>query len=253
MRPINWKSAAVALLLAALFATTSATDKTGTCLKLSYIGPVGEVINREPTKLALASDNAAVAMLASVGSLVSGEVPVVGSFLGFVFDSIMTNFLVDQGNVIEKMYESLFSEIQALRQYVDQNIKVINLQYVKDMYGTTEGGIFGIATYCRNTFKGHAEEMDQCLGKLRTTLIQQYHFFMPDENDVELNELTLPLFREYGQMFVETVLEQINVAKQKGKDSIAAAHTQELIKKIEAFKVHSENAVAQILKDQVFQ
>ena len=244
----TFAAAAVALLLAGFFVATSADEQTGLCIKLGYVGPVGEVIDRKPTKLALASDDAALATLAEVGSVVTEQIPIVGKFLSFTFDALANFF---EGDVIEEMYDSLFSEIQAVRQYVDQNIRVVNLQYVKDMFGTKEGGIFGIALYCRNTFTGQAEEMDRCLETLRTTLIQQYHFFMPDDDDVELNELTLPLFREYGQLFVQTLLEQINVAKQKGKDSIAVAHTKELIRKIEAFREHAMNAIKQILKDQV--
>ncbi|XP_078369449.1 uncharacterized protein LOC144653348 [Oculina patagonica] len=90
--------------------------------------------------------------------------------------------------------------------------------------------------------------MVNCLENLRSMLTQQYHFFLPADSKASSYEQTLPLFRMYGQLFVDTVLDQIHVAKKRGKNSQAAAHAEALIAKVKEFDSHAREAVIKIIK-----
>ena len=141
----------------------------------------------------------------------------------------MANFLVDQGVVIEQVYESLCSRTLGRTTVRWSEYQSGQLAF---MFGTREGGIYSASPPTAEIYFQGTRGRDGPM----TVWFSSTTFVITDDDVVELNELTLPLFREYGQLFVETLLEQINVAKQKGKDSIAAAHTKELISKIEAFR-----------------
>ena len=93
--------------------------------------------------------------------------------------------------------------------------------------------------------------MANCLENLRSMLIAQYHFFLPEDSKPSSSEQALPLFRMYGQLYVDTLLDQIHVAKKNGKDSQAVAHAKALIRRVEEFKSHTETAVRAIVKYQI--
>ena len=62
--------------------------------------------------------------------------------------------------------------------------------------------------HCEKTYKGDAEDMANCLENLRSMLAQQYHFFVPSaDSKVSMLEFSLPMFRMYGELYVDTILE----------------------------------------------
>ena len=99
--------------------------------------------------------------------------------------------------------------------------------------------MLGYAQHCKDTYKDDVDDMSACLENLRAMIAEQYHFFLPEDDKASSCEQTLPLFRMYGQLFVDTILDQIHVAKKRGRNSLAAAHAQALITKVAEFKAHA--------------
>ena len=134
---------------------------------------------------------------------------------------------------------------------MDEEIVELKIDQIKKKFGTDKGGMLSYAQHCRNTYKDDADDMTTCLENVRAMLVAQYHFFLPEDEKASSYEQTLPLFRMYGQLYVDTLLDQIHVAKERGKDSQAAAHAKALIAKVEEFKTHFENSVTKIAKYQL--
>ena len=106
-----------------LIPLTDAEDQVA-CVNLEYAGPIKEVINRKPTKLAEAITEAASETeefaLAMVG-LAIDQIPVVGAMLSTIFDQLVSIF--GGGADIEDVYKSLKEEIDQLKEYMDQEIE----------------------------------------------------------------------------------------------------------------------------------
>ena len=235
-----------------LIPLTEAENKV-VCINLQYAGPIKEVINRKPTKLAEAITEAASETqefaLAMVGVAID-QIPVVGAMLSSMFEQLV-NIFGGGGVEVEEVYESLKEEIDQLKEYMDEEIKQLKLDQIKKLFGTARGGILGYAKHCKDTYKKDADDMSHCLENLRAMMVEQYHFFLPEDDKASSYEQTLPLFRMYGQLFVDTVLDQIHVAKKRGKNSQAAAHAQALIMKVAEFQKYSLDSVEKILRLQV--
>ena len=234
-----------------LIPLTDAENKV-ICLNMEYAGPIEEVIARKPTELAEAIKNAASETeefaLAMVG-LAIDQIPVVGAMLSTMFEQLVSIF---GGEVdVKEVYESLKEEIDQLKEYMDQEIEELKLDQIKNVFGTSKGGMLGYAKHCKDIYKDDADDMSTCLENLRAMMVEQYHFFLPEDEKASSYEQTLPLFRMYGQLFVDTVLDQIHVAKKRSKNSQAAAHAQALITKVAEFKAHAVDSVKKILRLQV--
>jgi len=218
------------------------------CFNLEYAGPIKEVIDKKPTKLAEAITNAASETeefaLAMVQASID-SIPVAGAMLSALFEQFVGIF--GGGMDLNDVYDSLMEEIHQLKEYMDQEIEDLRLDQIKNKFGTSRGGMLGYAQHCKNTYKDDVDDMSTCLENLRAMMMEHYHFFLPEKDKDSSYEQTLPLFRMYGQLFVDTVLDQIYVAKKRGKDSQAAAHAQALITKVEEFKKHVMDSVRKIL------
>ena len=240
-----------AFLLVVLIPFTEAENKV-ICINLEYAGPIEEVIHRKPTKLAEAITEAASQTeefaLAMVG-LAIDQIPVVGAMLSTMFEQLVSFFGEEVG--VEDVYKSLKEEIDQLKEYMDQEIEELKLDQIKNVFGTARGGILGYAKHCKDTYKKDADDMSNCLENLRAMMVNQYHFFLPQDAKASTYEQTLPLFRMYGQLFVDTVLDQVHVAKKRSKNSQAAAHAQALITKVAEFKAYSIDSVKKILRLQI--
>ncbi|KAJ7388815.1 hypothetical protein OS493_035372 [Desmophyllum pertusum] len=194
------------------------------CQNLEYTGPIKEVIEMKPTKLAEATDAAAAAAegfamdMASAGI---GGIPFVGIMLSSMFDQIMAS--VGSGGL---QIEGVFQQFEA---------RDLSAQRV---HGPEHRG---------DSYKERANEMAVCLENLRAMLSQQYLFFMPEGETPSAYEQTLPLFRTYGQLYVDTLLDQIAVEKKKGHEDLAERHAEALIAKVKEFKEHSEKALKMIV------
>ena len=239
------------LVVCGLSPLTDAQDAIH-CENLEYTGPIREVIKLKPTKLAQATDEAAdkaqeVATTIAAAGLDS--IPIVGGALSSLFDKLVETFSGDLEP--EDVYNSLQIEIAQLRKYMDQGIEDVKIDYVKKAFGTNRGGILSYAQHCQDTYKDDAEEMAPCLENLRAMLSQQYHFFLPEGETPNAYEQTLPLFRTYGQLYVDTLLDQIAVAKTKGKERLAVKHAEALIAKVKEFTEHANKAFELILKHHV--
>ena len=234
-----------------LIPLTDAEDQVA-CINLEYAGPIREVIERKPTKLAEAITEAASETeefaLAMVG-LAIDQIPVVGAMLSTMFDQLVSIF--GGGVEIEDVYKSLKEEIDELKEYMDQEIEELKLDQIKKVFGTSRGGMLGYAKHCKDTYKDDPDDMSTCLENLRAMMVEQYHFFLPENDMARSYEQTLPLFRMYGQLFVDTVLDQIHVARKRSKNSQAAAHAQALITKVAEFKAHYLDSVKKILRLQI--
>ncbi|KAL9971905.1 hypothetical protein ACROYT_G018126 [Oculina patagonica] len=240
---------ALILIVCGLIAITDAQDVI-TCQNLHYAGPIKEVIEMKPTKLAEGTNEAAEIAKGLALDLTSGaigSIPVVGSALSSLFDQIAEVF-GDDSLSAEDVYNSLSQEISKLKQYMDQEIEELKFDQIKKAFGTDRGGMLSYAKHCKDTYKSDPDDMMNCLENLRSMLIQQYHFFLPADSKASSYEQTLPLFRMYGQLFVDTLLDQIHVAMKRGKNSQAAAHAKALITRVGEFESHTKEAVAKILK-----
>ena len=239
------------LLLYGLIPPTDAQDQV-ICLNLEYAGPIKEVIDRKPTKLAEAITEAASEteeFALAMAGLAIDQIPVVGAMLSTIFEQLVSVF--GGGVDLNDVYKSLKEEIDQLKEYMDQEIEELKLDQIKKVFGTDRGGMLGYAKHCKNTYKNDPDDMSTCLENLRAMLLEQYHFFLPEDDKASSYEQTLPLFRMYGQLFVDTVLDQIHVAKKRGKNSQAAAHAQALITKVAEFNAHTLDSVKKILRLQV--
>ena len=233
------------------------TDAGGVvCMNMQYAGPVKEVIEAKPTKLADATLKAAGEGIKFVRDLVSvagiATIPTVGRALSVMFKYVVSAFGFGDGALSpEDVYSSLKEEIAQLRQYMDQEIEDLKIDQIRKAFGTDRGGMLSYAEHCKNTYKDDADDMATCLENLRSMLIQQYHFFLPENERASSYEQSLPLFRMYGQLYVDTLLDQIHVAKKRGKDGQAVAHAKALIARVEEFNSHAENSVMKILVAQL--
>ena len=81
-------------------------------------------------------------------------------------------------------------------------------------------------------------------------MVEQYHFFLPENDKASSYEQTLPLFRLYGQLFVDTVLDQIHVATKRSKTSQAAAHAQALITRVSVKRILRLQVASHIMPPQ---
>ncbi|KAL9971906.1 hypothetical protein ACROYT_G018127 [Oculina patagonica] len=242
---------ALILIVYGLIAITDAQDVV-TCQNLYYSGPIKEVIEMKPTKLAEGTNEAAEiakGFALDMASGAIGSIPYVGSALSSLFDNVADAF-GDASLSAEDVYNSLSQEISKLKQYMDQEIEELKFDQIKKAFGTDRGGMLSYAKHCKDTYKSDPDDMVNCLENLRSMLIQQYHFFVPEPADTRASsyEQTLPLFRMYGQLFVDTLLDQIHVAKKRGKDDEAVAHAKALIKRVGEFESHTKEAVEKILK-----
>lgn len=240
------------LIVCGLIPLTDAYKDQAVCMNLEYTGPIKEVIDREPTKLAEAITEAASETeefaMAMVG-LAIDQIPVVGAMLSTMFEQLVSIF--GGGVDLEDVYKSLKEEIDQLKEYMDQEIEELKLDQIQKVFGTSRGGMLGYAKHCKDTYKKDPDDMSTCLENLRAMMAGQYHFFLPGNDKARYYEQTLPLFRMYGQLFVDTVLDQIHVAKKRRKNSQAAKHAQALITKVAEFKAHYLDSVTKILHLQV--
>lgn len=220
------------------------------CHNLQYAGPIKDVIVMKPTKLAEKTSNAAKIGIGFAKTMISntlGDIPVVGSILSALFDEIADVYGPGGGLDPEDVYNSLKAEIDKLKEYMDQEILEAKLEDIKNAFGTRNGGILSYAMYCQKTYKNDAEDMAPCLENVNALLTSQYHNFLPpDGKPVSFYESSLPLFRMYGQLYVDTLLEMIGAARKRGKESQAAAKADTLINKVARFKEHYEESVKKI-------
>ena len=235
-----------------LFPLTDGQD-TVVCKNLRYAGPIKNVIDMRPTKLAevtAAAAEAAEGFATDMASGAIGGIPYVGMMLSSVFEQWLSVYGAGDLDPVA-VYNSLKLEIDQLKLYMDQEIEELKLDQIKKAFGTNGGGIMGYAKHCKNTYKDDPDDMSACLENLRALMEQQYQFFLPKDEKASSYEQTLPLFRMYGQLFVDTVLDQIHVAMKRGKESQAAAHAHALITKVAKFKEHTLDSVKKIILAQV--
>ena len=236
-----------------MIALTDAEDVIK-CMNLHYSGPIKEVIEMKPTKLAEATNKAADVAKGFATDLASNaldSIPFFGSGLSSLFGHLMDAYDDDGEFSAENVYNTLSKEISQLKKYMDQEIEELKFDQIKSKFGTERGGMLSYAQHCKDTYKSDPDDMANCLENLRSMLIAQYHFFLPEDSKPSSYEQTLPLFRMYGQLYVDTLLDQIHVAKKNGKDSQAVAHAKALIKRVGEFKSHTDTAVKAILKLQI--
>ena len=114
---------------------------------LEYTGPIKEVIEMKPTKLAEKISNAAKVIQGFATDMASSaieEIPVVGSVLSTLFGHIVDAY-GGGGLDPEDVYNSLKTEIDQLKKYMDQEIVEAKLDYIKKAFGTSHGGILSYA------------------------------------------------------------------------------------------------------------
>lgn len=204
----------------------------------------------KPTKLAQKTSNAAKIGIGFAKTMISnnlGNIPAVGSILSALFDEIAGVYGPGGGLDPEDVYNSLKAEIDKLKEYMDQEILEAKLEDIRNAFGTRNGGILSYAMYCQKTYKNDAEDMAPCLENVNAMLTSEHHNFMPSGGKpVSFYESSLPLFRMYGQLYVDTLLEMIGVAKKRGKKSQAAAQADTLISKVAEFKKYYQQSVDKI-------
>lgn len=104
-------------------------------------------------------------------------------------------------------------EIDKLHMYVDNRIEEASLAWLCNALGTTNppAGLLGLAervAYYENPKEG--------LDALQEDLIVKYKQFVDDsDHRVASYEKKLPLFRQFGELLVTTLVEEIALYKKK--------------------------------------
>ncbi|KAJ7388814.1 hypothetical protein OS493_035371 [Desmophyllum pertusum] len=150
----------------------------------------------------------------------------------------------------QRMFTTVLQiEIAQLRKYMDQSIEDIKVDYVRKAFWNKQRWNPELrATLRRNLRRRRGRNGAFAWRIYALCLSQQYHFFLPEGETPSAYEQTLPLFRMYGQLYVDTLLDQIAVAKTKGKESLAVKQAEALIAKVKEFTEHAKMAFNLIVR-----
>lgn len=115
------------------------------CFNVHYAGPINEVIQMKPTKLAEKTSEAA-AVGREFGKVLAAnalrQIPVVGFVLGPLFEG-MAELFGGRGLDPADVYNSLMEEINEIREYIDQEIAEAKLDCIRRAFGASRGDMLG--------------------------------------------------------------------------------------------------------------
>lgn len=223
------------------------------CSDGSYTAPpIVEVIKFGPSKIAkvtLNSANKALEVATKIGFGIFGEIGPGGSLIGDLFTGIKSLFGgKSDAERLKEVLEQIVEEIKNVRIYLDKRIEEAETRWLDNALGTLSSntGLLGIAM--KATYKRGPELLDQ-LDRLHDFLLKDFNQFVPQTDSIASYEKTLPLFRLFGDLYVSTVVSEINMFKQIGRHDYAAVKITELQSVVKKFQQHWSRACGKILAD----
>lgn len=221
------------------------------CSDGTYRAPnIVDVIRYRPTNLVRKTadnDNKLLKFTTNLAKGIIGEIPG-GSFIGGLFDGFSGLFGGGGGPDLTGLYNQLADEILYLRKYTDNRIEEATQLWVEAQLGTTvpPTGLLGVAAKVRGQT---GEDLKKRLNELHSFLVFTFGTFVPKTQRVVSYERNLPLFRQYGDLYVTTLVSEIQLFKKLGRDRDAAMKVTELKSTVDLFQAHWTKACGEILKN----
>ena len=230
-------------------------------LPAEYTGPQSfeEIFAGKPTQAAEYSTSAADSAMTFSTNVVSGaigSIPVVGAFLSGIFNALTNSFGdPDWAEAVEQLYADLYQEVENLRLYVDGAIAELTIDTIKKKLE----GIYWDMDNCRKYID--ADDMETCTISLLSNMITEIAFFIDPKvpgilgqkymyesyaalkDDAIMLEHILPMFRDYGTLYINAALEEILSARHAGDDASAISFAVALCEMIDEFVEHYHKAV----------
>ena len=232
-----------------------ASSQSG-CSNGHYTAPeINSVVTGTATNLAKATVQHGDALVDSMKALVGGVIGLLpgGAFVSGLFSAIgnVIGGGDDPVQVLANMYNELVQEIENLRNYVDDRIEQTNLEWVKRQLGDASGGLMAVARTIVDIDGRDLDELEGELDDLYDALILNYYQFAPPTTDTAIAsfERTLPLFRQFADLILTTMVSEIAVKKLLCKDDDAASKTTALQERITIMEQHYTAATAAIIAD----
>ena len=231
-------------------------SSTTGCSDGHYSAPqISDIVTGTPTNLAKATVKHGDALVESMKDITAGLLGLLpgGAFIAGMFNAI-GNYIgggEDPVQVLANMYNALVEEIENLRKYVDDRIEQTNLEWVKRQLGDASGGLMAVARTIIDIDGRDLDELEDELDDLYDALILNYYQFAPSTSDstVASYEQSLPLFRQYADLLVTTMVSEIAVKKKLCKDDDAASKSTALQERITLMEQHYTAATAAIIAD----
>ena len=213
-----------------------------------YEGPIRTIVDNGPTAIAQASDDNGEYLASIVEPIFTSVVGDIIPFGGLVFgviDGIRAAIDGSTADPYTSLLETLYEEVQRLREYVDAKIELAALIDLDNNLGSTHAGIFGRVedTKDADTTEELWDELDQLQGALQDV----HDHFVPSTDSIISYEASLPYFRVFGDLFLSCLLDQIQAAKELGYTSDIADLAEEIQTRVAIFFEHYVGALSAIL------
>ena len=234
------------LLLALLFAIylserVSCCSRSGfkNCHDGRYEGPIRTIVDNSPSAIAQAStDNGEylASIVEPIFTSVVGEIIPFGGLVFGVIDGIRAAIDGPETDPYTSLLDTLYEEVQRLREYVDAKIELAALIDLDNTLGSTHAGLFGRVEDTRDadTTEELWDELDQLHGALQDV----HDHFVRSTDSIISYEASLPYFRVFGDLFLSCLLDQIQAAKELGYTSDIADIAEEIQTRVEIFVEH---------------
>ena len=216
-----------------------------------YTSPeIREIIDGTATDLArvtIQHSNGLVSTLANILGGLVGIIPggsIVAGIINEIGGAIGGN---NNDEILANMYNDLATEVENLRKYVDAKMEYTTMQWVKSQFGDTTGGIVAMSLEIDGEMDLYTHR--DALDDLHDVLVMNYLHFAPIDDSVISYERTLPLFRQYGDLFVSTLVEEIDVFKQLNDTAGAARKVTELQTRVDILDAHYTKAFNSIVAE----
>ena len=219
-----------------------------------YTAPeISSVVAGTATNLARATVQHGDDLVDGMHSIIGGTLGLLpgGAFISGMFSALgsIIGGGKDPTEVLAEMYNSLVAEIENLRLYVDDRIEQTNVEWITNQLGDAHGGLMSHATAMAD--ETDLEELEDQLGDLYRDLKTFYYHFAPRDDTVASYERTLPLFRQYADLFVTTLVSEIAVLARLNKTSDATDKVTALQTRIDLFEAHYDRALEAIIYDHI--
>ena len=215
-----------------------------------YEGPIRTIVDNGPSAIAQASDDNGeylASIVEPIFTSVVGEIIPFGGLVFGVIDGIRAAIGGPETDPYTSLLETLYEEVQRLREYVDAKIELAALIDLDNDLGSTHAGIFGRVEDTRDadTTEELWDELDQLQGALQDV----HDHFVPSTDSVISYEASLPYFRVFGDLFMSCLLDQIQAAKELGYTSKVADIAEEIQTRAEIFFDHFLDALDAIFSE----
>ena len=227
------------------------------CSNGHYTAPqISDVVMGTPTKLAKSTNTHGDTLTDSFLMIMSGGLGLLpgGALISGFFNAISNELGIggeSPDKVWSKMYDELVDEIENLRNHMDDRIDETNLDWVKNKFGDANGGLMAVGLSVTEIDGRDLDDLESELDDLYDMLIADYYTFAPSASttSVAIYERTLPLFRQYADLLITTMVSEIAVFKLICEEDKAAKKATALQERIKVLEQHYIDATAAIIAD----